>query len=146
MATVSVSVTVDRRELERLIRAAPSAAGRTMQASAVRLRKEIQRIMPRKTGDTARDTREVRKGPYDWAVAIPEVPGRFLIEGTQPHTIVPSARKRLRFTTGGGVVFARVVHHPGTKAYPFAQDAARAELPRVTAAVVADWRRRAGGN
>lgn len=35
--------------------------------------------------------------------------------GTAPHEIRPKNAKALRFTVGGQVVFARVVHHPGTR-------------------------------
>lgn len=40
-------------------------------------------------------------------------------DGTRPHTIRPRTAQALRFTVGGRVVFARVVHHPGTRARPF---------------------------
>ena len=36
--------------------------------------------------------------------------------GTRPHTIRPRNKQALRFRIGGRVVFAKVVHHPGTKA------------------------------
>lgn len=36
-------------------------------------------------------------------------------EGTVPHTIRPIKAKALRWTTVGGVRFAKVVNHPGTK-------------------------------
>lgn len=39
--------------------------------------------------------------------------------GTRPHTITPKNGKFLRFQAGGRTVFARVVHHPGTKATHF---------------------------
>ncbi len=39
----------------------------------------------------------------------------FLESGTQPHEIRPRDKKALRFQAGGQTVFARVVHHPGTK-------------------------------
>lgn len=40
--------------------------------------------------------------------------------GTRPHEIRPRRRKALRWQAGdGGVRFARVVRHPGTRANPF---------------------------
>lgn len=132
MATVSVSVKVDKRRLENLIRQSPAKARAETQRQAVALRDDIRRRIPKRTGETARKTHEEQRGPYEWAVAIPEVPGRFLIEGTRPHVIRP--RKPggvLRFGGAGGtVVFATVVHHPGTKANPFAEQAARAAVGR----------------
>lgn len=49
-------------------------------------------------------------------------------EGTPPHIIRPRFKKALRFPGPGkgGVVFARVVHHPGTKPNRFLTDSLRA--------------------
>lgn len=127
MATVSVSVNVNKRELERLIRSAPGEARAAAKRQAQDLRDDVRRRMPRRTGTTARNTEAVQRSEYSWAVEIPEVPGRFLIEGTRPHLIRPRNGRVLRFMgRGGGVVFARLVRHPGTKPYPFARDAAKA--------------------
>jgi hypothetical protein len=40
-------------------------------------------------------------------------------DGTAPHVIRPRTKKMLRFPSGGAVVFARVVHHPGTTGSQF---------------------------
>jgi hypothetical protein len=45
--------------------------------------------------------------------------------GTKPHEIRPKAAKALRFKVGSRIVYARRVHHPGTKARPFLTDALR---------------------
>ena len=45
--------------------------------------------------------------------------------GTRPHIIRPRTKQVLRFRIGGRTVFARVVHHPGTKARPFLDRALR---------------------
>lgn len=50
------------------------------------------------------------------------------MDGTGPHIIRLRRRKALRFVSGGQVVFAKKVRHPGTKATRFlvrALDAAR---------------------
>lgn len=44
---------------------------------------------------------------------------KFVEEGTAPHEIVAKNAVALRWEDPGGVHFARVVHHPGTKPYPF---------------------------
>lgn len=49
----------------------------------------------------------------------------FVNDGTRPHTIRPRRAKALRFVVGGQVVYARVVHHPGTRARPFLDRALR---------------------
>lgn len=44
----------------------------------------------------------------------------YVLHGTRPHTIRPrKSGGALRFVVGGRVVYARVVHHPGTKANNF---------------------------
>lgn len=49
----------------------------------------------------------------------------FVNDGTRPHVIRPKNAQVLRFVVGGQVVFARVVHHPGTRAQPFMDRAVR---------------------
>lgn len=46
-------------------------------------------------------------------------------DGTRPHEIRPKNAQVLRFVMNGRVVFARVVHHPGTRARPFIERAVR---------------------
>lgn len=50
----------------------------------------------------------------------------YVISGTRPHVIRPVRAAALRFTVGGRVVFAKVVHHPGTQANDFLTRALRA--------------------
>lgn len=45
--------------------------------------------------------------------------------GTRPHVITPKRARALRFVSGGQVVFARRVNHPGTKATRFIRDSTR---------------------
>lgn len=49
----------------------------------------------------------------------------YVIKGTRKHIIRPRRRKVLKFRVGGRTVFARVVHHPGTKANDFLTKALR---------------------
>lgn len=53
---------------------------------------------------------------------------QFVNDGTRPHTIRPKKAKALRFVVGGQVVYAKLVHHPGTKARPFLDRALREVL------------------
>lgn len=46
-------------------------------------------------------------------------------DGTRPHAIRPKNASVLRFVVGGRVVYAKVVHHPGTRANPFLDRALR---------------------
>ncbi|SHT27460.1 Uncharacterised protein [Mycobacteroides abscessus subsp. abscessus] len=47
----------------------------------------------------------------------------YVHEGSRPHLIRPRNAKALRFQIGGRTVFAKLVHHPGTKARPFLRNA-----------------------
>ena len=50
--------------------------------------------------------------------------GRFVHDGTKPHIIRAKTGGVLAFPGAGGVtVFAREVHHPGTRARPFLKQA-----------------------
>lgn len=49
----------------------------------------------------------------------------FVNDGTRPHVIRPKNAQVLRFVVDGRVVFAKVVHHPGTRAHPFMDRAVR---------------------
>lgn len=51
----------------------------------------------------------------------------FVHEGTEPHTIFARQAKALRFYSqrAGGFVFAKVVHHPGTRPNRYLTDATR---------------------
>lgn len=40
-------------------------------------------------------------------------------EGTPPHIIRPKQAKALRFKIGNRIVYAQVVHHPGTRPNPY---------------------------
>jgi hypothetical protein len=48
--------------------------------------------------------------------------GIFVHEGTRPH-IIRVVNKRVLANKRMGQIFGRVVHHPGTKANPFLQNA-----------------------
>lgn len=49
----------------------------------------------------------------------------YVIKGTRPHIIRPRYRKVLKFKVSGRTVFARIVHHPGTKKNDFLTKALR---------------------
>jgi len=56
--------------------------------------------------------------------------------GTPPHEIRPKHRKALRWSVEGGYAFAKVVHHPGTQATHFLEDAVEQVLPRLHSVLV----------
>jgi len=52
----------------------------------------------------------------------------FVEFGTRPHLIRPRMRKSLRWTTEEGYIFAKLVHHPGSRPYSFFRMAIREGL------------------
>lgn len=141
MGVISVSVRSDKRGLERLARSGPAAEALARDRAAT-LGDDIRRHYPRsnplpqgRERHSADLVTEARRGPYDWAVELPEVPSRFLIEGTRPHEIAARGGGVLRFVAGGRTVFARNVHHPGTSANDFVEQAVRAAMPGVLSRV-----------
>lgn len=123
---------------------APKAIPRMWAPIAVRGAKLTVR---RKTGTTGRTIRAVRVTDTEATMTVAAA-GPYLESGTRPHIIRPRRAKALRWpakgvgvTLGGRVkasqlrklgrgayAYARVVHHPGTKAYPFFFRSARAAL------------------
>ncbi len=119
------------RELQRRLKAisdTPKVALRKIQLDAVA---NAKRTVPRKTGNLGRS---IRPGFFSGSQAIVEAHANYAayVElGTRPHVIRPKNKKvlawpaagsaRLSGSTkrGGSSIFAREVHHPGTKPQPY---------------------------
>lgn len=121
------SVRLDRSELSRIIRGASRQELETASRQAVnrarvlapvdtgRLRSSI-RVEARRT-ITLRSVYTIGSDVYYAA---------YVNDGTRPHIIRPRRPGGvLRFQAGGRTVYARVVHHPGTRARPFLDRALR---------------------
>lgn len=99
-----------------------------------RVTQVLDKRAPVRTGKLKRSRRVSISSGGSLLSATIEYPlkyGDYLDEGVRPHTIRPRRAKALRFVVGGRVVFARVVHHPGTNKH-------RGWFSRATSA--ADWR------
>ena len=89
--------------------------------SANYLLTEMQVRVPVDSGDLKKSLAIRVTG--DRVIIGPDTPYAGYVEfGTKPHEIRPKTKKALAFKVGGQTVFARVVHHPGTKPNPFVQD------------------------
>lgn len=110
---------------------------------------------PVKTGNLRRTIHVASVSDTSATIAVSANYARFVHQGTRAHVIKPRRARILRWPNGAGArrltgtartgtrdfVFARVVHHPGTKANPFLvrgikRAAADANLK---AAVVKPW-------
>jgi hypothetical protein len=66
-------------------------------------------------------------GTHPIGIVVSDHPASiFVLDGTKPHDIRPSTKSVLSFNSAsGGRVFAKIVHHPGTKANNFLLKALR---------------------
>ena len=64
-------------------------------------------------------------GPFraEASVTVGAKYGKFVHDGTRPHIIKPKNASVLFFEIGNRKVFAKEVHHPGTRARPFLREA-----------------------
>jgi hypothetical protein len=116
---MSVSVTVDPGVIARILRRRGGVAERRLRAKTRRVASIAAAEAPGSMG--AHVDWRVEAGPRGLRGVItcdhPAV--HFVLRGTRPHIIRPRRAKALRFEVGGGVVFAKVVRHPGTRANDF---------------------------
>ena len=96
---------------------------------------EAKRLVHRKTGNLGRSISPGYITTHEALVVAHAGYAAFVELGTRPHIIRPRNRQALRFPAAGAKVtlagrvrsgqgngayaFAKVVHHPGTKPYPF---------------------------
>lgn len=94
----------------------------TVQSAMYKRAKRVQRLAKAQVGKKTGRLRQsinvtLRTGPLgpEWWIgsnldyALPHH------QGTRPRIIVPKRDRVLRFSSKGKIVYARVVHHPGTK-------------------------------
>jgi hypothetical protein len=120
------TIRIDRSAVERLLRLPGGLVYFNMQRRTRRVEAEARRLAPGSmdrfiTSEVSRNGREI--AGY---VTSNHPATIFVINGTKPHIIRPVRARALRFTVGGRVVFARIVHHPGTKPNDFLTAALRA--------------------
>lgn len=115
--------------------------------------REAKLIVHRKTGNLGRSIHVGSTTPTSVRVEASANYAAFVELGTRPHEITPNARKALRWAAspggarlsgtprkGAAVVFAKRVHHPGTKPYPFLVPGAKKALELVgLQALVDKW-------
>lgn len=122
-------IRIDRADLRRAVRGASM--------------RELQRVAPQVVNrakvlapvDTGRLRASIGPATYSrtWTlrpqatIAADVSYARYVHDGTRPHVIRPRNAQVLRFRVGTRWVFARVVHHPGTRPRPFL-DRALAEV------------------
>lgn len=117
----------DFTEIRRVFRDENGPVGRDLDDMSRRVLVAAQRGVGVRTG---RLLLTIRRGPHEVGPRGPHrdvIAGRRGITnylgdhmyGTPRHVIRPRRKRALRFTSGGAVIFARRVNHPGTRANPF---------------------------
>jgi len=121
-----LGATTDDTALRFLFRDPAGPVGKDLDARARRVLTRATVTAPHRTyllrSTVRREFNQAATGP-SWDV----IAGRegltpylgFVLYGTSPHQIVPRRRRALRFVSGGKVIFARRVSHPGTRADNF---------------------------
>lgn len=95
----------------------------------ITLEANVMRAAPSKTGTARRSiTHEVAPGGESGRVGSNLDYIGVIVNGSAPHIIVPKNKKVLAFRAGGGQVFAKIVHHPGTRPQPFFDEGLAASL------------------
>lgn len=110
---------VDTRELDSLGNRLLRAIETVFRLTGLQLWGDIREEAPVATGHLAGSWELAQLSTLTWRIHTSVDYALAVLEGTDPHEIRPSKAKALRFSYDGAMVFARVVHHPGTEANPF---------------------------
>ncbi len=96
-----------------------------MRRRALTVQAAARRQVGKRTGFLAKSIHSRRSrdtfGPY-WYVGSTVSYAYMHHEGTRPHVIARSGGGKLRFATSGGIVFAPIVRHPGTRPNRYLKD------------------------
>lgn len=91
----------------------------------------IKKATPVKQGTTRRSLTHKVDSPLSGRVGTNVEWGRALNDGSRPHIITPKKAKVLAFPGAGGMVFAKRVRHPGTRATHFMEHGVEDAKPRI---------------
>ncbi len=128
MFSVQTSVEINRSAVERILRLPGGLVEQNMRRRMRRVEARTRQLAPG-TMSSQITSRITREDGEITAFVISNHPATiYVISGTRPHIIRPVRAQALRFTVGGRVVFAKIVHHPGTRANNFLLQALREAL------------------
>ena len=129
-----------------------------MRKLALQATADAKLLVPRKTGNLGRSIHVGVVTSTAAQVVASANYAAYVEHGTGPHEITPNAKKALRWVAAGyskrlsgtatkatqaagGFAFAKVVHHPGTKAHPYMMPGAVSAVAKAGLAevVVTAW-------
>lgn len=130
-----IAVTVKTEAMKRALaeygqKLSGEAGGALVEAMSVAQVVAVERIRAqtkRRTGKLEDDWGQMLLGrPFTGRLFSRAKYSGWINDGTEPHVITAKRARVLSFVVNGQRLFRRRVNHPGTKARPFAQPAARA--------------------
>jgi HK97 gp10 family phage protein len=143
--------------LQRRLEAIRSSQGQRamMQMLGRAVASEAIHRAPRKTANLQRSIKVEAVSDTHVTIEAQAAYAGFVERGTRPHIIRPRNAKALRFAAtaagqrlsgsarrGAAVIFARIVHHPGTRPQPYMWPAARdviRDSGLVTGSIIERW-------
>lgn len=130
-----------RRQMLRLV---PDLSREVAGATAQQVYEQARIAADRhtKTGALVRSLKMRKTGPDRYAVEhdLQTAPHALFVHwGTKPHIIKPKNKKALRWVSGNGFVFAKIVHHPGYKGDPYLMRARDAVAQRFSTIAREAW-------
>ena len=126
MATI---IQIDQAAVQRMLRHRDGMVGRGLDRRADRVVIRARELAPGSMPVLVSPHRIEHRGEELSAVIDSIHPATlYVVKGTRPHVIRPRVKKVLRFTVGGRTVFAKLVHHPGTKPNDFLNEALKKAL------------------
>lgn len=97
----------------------PRELQQAMANSVSLVKREAQVKVPKKTRALYQSILgEVKNTPLEGHITVNQPYGKYVEFGTKPHTIMPVAKKALA-NQKMGIIFGKIVRHPGTRAQPF---------------------------
>jgi hypothetical protein len=125
---VSTSFRLDRGRIERMLHLPGGLVYRNMERRVRRVEAEAKRRAPGSMGDGIRVAIRSSGGDFQGVITSTHPATIYVVGGTRPHIIRPVRARALRFTVDGRVVYAMIVHHPGTRPNDFLAASLRAAL------------------
>ncbi len=126
--TAEVSIEINRTELDHMLNNPRGSLGRELHRQGAQITQMARAQVGKDTGRLMRSIsyRVTRSGPGQ-TLEVSATARNALVhhEGSRPHYIMPNSQRVLRFKTGGRVVYAQRVLHPGTRPNRYLTDPMR---------------------
>lgn len=116
---MSVEVTIDPGRIARFLHLRNGVVERKLRERTERVEAIAKREAPGHMGEFITSDVVDTPGGLQGVIVCDHPAVRYVLRGTRPHIIRPRHARALRFEVAGGVVFSKLVHHPGTQANDF---------------------------